>query len=162
MLTGNSTRWLVIAAALLVALGVLFYPTDEKRVREAAEAIVSAANAGPGELARALDTYARRDVSIDVTELAEPLRGRDAIVAAVGQASQLGQHLHFRIEGVEISIEGNRARVSADLITTLRAEVPELRRPRHSTARFEKHDGKFRLVSAEIGAERLDQPEARP
>src|SRR6478735_8977978 len=147
MLSSKSTRWAIIALAIAVALGVMFYPTDEKRVRQAADAIVSAA---------------RADVSIDVAELAEPLRGRAAIVAAVAQASALGQNLRFRIEGVEVSIEGKRARLSADLITTLRAEVPELRRPRHSVALFEKQGDRFRLISAEIGAERLDQPEARP
>ena len=162
MLSSKSTRWAIIALAIAVALGVMFYPTDEKRVRQAADAIVSAANADSTELSRALDMYARADVSIDVAELAEPLRGRGAIVAAVAQASALGQNLRFRIEGVEVSIDGRRARLSADLITTLRAEVPELRRPRHSVALFEKQGDRFRLILAEIGAERLDQPEARP
>jgi hypothetical protein len=162
MLTRKSARWAAIGLAVLVALGVMFYPTDEKRVREAADAIVSGANGSSAELARALDEYATPNVSIDAAELAEPLRGREAIVSAVAQATQLGANLRFRVEGVEVTLEGKRARVTADLITTLRAEVPELRRPRHSVALFEKQNGRFRLVSAEIGTERLDQPEARP
>jgi SnoaL-like protein len=162
MLTSKSARWAAIALVVAVALGIVLYPTDEKRVRAAAEAIVSAANGSSSELGQALDTYAVPDVSIDAAELAAPLSGRDAIVAAVAIASRAGHNLRFRVEGVDVTLDGNRARVTADLITTLRAEVPELRRPRHSVALFEKRNGTFRLVSAEIGAERQDQPEARP
>jgi hypothetical protein len=162
MAISKSARWAAIGVAAAIGLGAVFYPTDEKRVREAADAIVSGANGSSADLARALDEYAVPNVTVDVTELPEPLRGRDAIVAAVGRATALGQNLRFRAEGVEVALDGKRARLTADLMTTLRAEVPELRRPRHGVALFEKQNGRFRLVSAEIGSERLDQPEARP
>ena len=68
----------------------------------------------------------------------------------------------MRLEAVEVSLEGKRARVNADLLTTLRPELPELRRPRHAVALFEKRAGRYQLLSAEIGSERRDQPEARP
>jgi hypothetical protein len=159
---GKSARWAALALGLGALLAVWFYPTEEKRVKEAVEAIVSAANGTPGELAQALDQHAVANVSLSVTELAEPVEGRAAIVEAVSRANRLGQKLHFRIESSEVSIEGSHARVTADLITMLQPEVPELRRPRHSVALFEKRAGHYRLVSAEIGTERLDQPEARP
>jgi hypothetical protein len=162
MLAKNGVRWVAIALGLGVVLGVLFYPTDEKRVREAAEALVAAANASPAELSTALEAYASPEVSISVSELSEPFTGRDGIVAALAQARQFAPSVHFRIEAVEVSTEGNRARLNADLITMPGPELPELRRPRHSVAVFEKHAGKYRLVSAEIGPERRDQPEARP
>lgn len=162
MRANNAVRLAVIATALLLTLIVVFYPTDEKRVKETAEAIVTAANSGASELSRALDEHASPDVSINVSELPEPVTGRDAIVALVAQASGTGQKPSLRIEAVEVSLEGKRARLHADLLTTLRPELPELRRPRHAVALFEKRDGRFRLLSAEIGAERLDQPEARP
>ena len=162
MHAGKWLRWGVVALGFGLALGVLFYPTDEKRVKEAAEALVSAANVSPSELARALDSYASPELSVSVSELPEPLLGREGIVAAAKQANQLGVKLHFRIEAVEVSTEGNRARLSADLITMPGPELPELRRPRRSVAIFEKRAGRYRLVSAEIGPERLDQPEARP
>jgi hypothetical protein len=162
MLANKPVRLAVIGAGVLGALAVLFYPTDEKRVKEAAQAIVTAANSSDVELERALEQYATADVSISVAELPEPVTGRAAIVALVGRASQLGQKLSFRVEAVEVSIEGKRARLNADLLTTLQPELPELRKPRHSVALFEKQGGRFRLLSAEIGAERRDQPEARP
>lgn len=162
MLAKNPVRLALLVAGLVVALGVLFYPTDEKRVKEAAEAIVTAANTSGVELERALEQYASPDVSISVAELSEPMTGRDAIVAKVGQVTRLGQKLSFRIEAVEVSLEGKRARLNADLLTTLRPELPELRRPRPSVALFEKQGDRFRLQSVEIGAERVDQPEARP
>lgn len=162
MLDARSTRFVVIALAALALLLVLFYPTDEKRVERAATALLDAANAGPAALARALDEHASTNLRIDSPELGEPIVGRDAVLEAVARARSLGPNLRFRAEGVEISVEGSRARLTADLITTLRAEVPELRRPRHAAALFEQREGQFRLVSAEIGTPRLDQPEARP
>jgi hypothetical protein len=146
----------------VATLGVLFYPTDEKRVKEAALAIIAGANGDEAELSRALQTYATAEVSISVAELPEPVTGRDGVLAAVRAARALGQKLHFTADAIEVSVEGKHARLNADLITSLRPELPELRRPRHSVALFEKSGDHFRLVSAEIGAERRDQPEARP
>jgi hypothetical protein len=157
-----SLRLTLIAVGLLATLGVVFYPTDEKRVKEAAEALIAAANADDAQLARALRTYATAEVSINVAELPEPVTGRDAVLAAVRAARGFGQKLHFTVEAIEVSVEGKHARLNADLITSLRPEVPELRRPRPSVALFERFGDHFRLVSAEIGAERRDQPEARP
>ena len=131
-------------------------------MRTAAKTLVVATNAGPAELSRALETYASAQVSVSVSELAQPVTGRDGIAAAVAQLQTFAPQLHFRLEGIEVSTEGNRARVNADLITMPGPELPELRRPRHSVALFEKHAGSYRLLSAEIGPERRDQPEARP
>jgi hypothetical protein len=162
MLAGKWLRFSVIALGLGLALGVLFYPTDERRVKASADALVSAANVSPSELSRALDRYASDEVNVSVSELPESLVGRESIVLAAKEANQLGTKLHLRLEAVEVSTEGNRARLSADLITTPGPELPELRRPRRSVAIFEKRAGNYRLLSAEIGPERLDQPEARP
>jgi hypothetical protein len=150
------------SVGVLATLVMLWVPSDEKRVKEAAEALVAAANSGGPELSRALETYATPEVSLSVSELPEPVVGRAAVLAAVRQASSSGQKLHLQVESVEVTIEGKHARLNADLITSQRPELPELRRPRHSVALFEKSGDQFRLVSAEIGAERLDQPEARP
>lgn len=157
----NVVRLGAVGAAALLALGVAFYPTDEKRVRQAAEALVAAANAGPAELAQALDQYASPNVTVSADELPEPLVGPAAIVKVARQASQLGSKLHLRADAIDVRVEGKRARLTADLAAS-QAEVPELRRPRHSVLLFEKRADGFRLLSAEIGAERLDQPEARP
>jgi hypothetical protein len=159
----KATLQLTLAGmGILATLGLMLFPTDEKRVKEAAEALVAAANSGGPELSRALETYAAPEVSLSVSELPEPVVGRAAVLAAVRQASALGQKLHLQVESVEVTVEGKHARLNADLITSQRPELPELRRPRHSVALFEKSGETFRLVSAEIGSERLDQPEARP
>jgi ketosteroid isomerase-like protein len=163
MLASSKSRLVLIAAVAAVSSAALiFYPTEEKRVRAAAEAIVAAANESDVALARALDTHATPNVRLNVSELPEPLVGRDALLAAAEQARRLEQKLHFQLDTVEVTVEGGRARVSADVITTLRPELPELRRPRRSVALFEKQSDAFRLVNAEIGPEQLDQPEARP
>jgi hypothetical protein len=162
-MTGKRLRSLVIVAvAALGALFVLLYPTDEKRVRAAAEALVKAASGTDSELRAALNTYARPEVSLNVTELPEPIVGRQAVVEAVHAARALGGVPHVHLESVEVRIEGKTAKLRADVITSDRPEVPELRRPRHSVLMFRKTGDVFQLVSAEIGAERLDQPEARP
>jgi hypothetical protein len=162
MVSPRSLRWVALALGSAALLAVWLYPTDEKRVKEAAQALVTAANQSPGALSQALEANAVPDVRVSVAELSEPVSGRDALVAALVQAKELAPKLRFRIESVDVSLEGNRARLTADLITTWQPELPELRRPRHSAALFEKRAGRFRLVSAEIGPERLDQPEARP
>jgi hypothetical protein len=161
MLNGKALRWAVLIALPVGVMAVLWYPTDEKRVKEAAEAIADGANAGPRELARALEQYAVADVRLSVADLPIEISGREAIVELVSQATETGRKLHLRVEAVEVTLEGNHARLNADLVAT-QAEVPELRVPRHSVALFEKRNGHFRLVSAEIGSERRDQPEARP
>lgn len=161
-IAGKAGRVILLVLLALAVLAALFYPTEEKRVREAADALLAAANQSSGALAQALELYTSPDVRIDVTELADPIAGREALGLAVQRAREAEPNLRFRLEGVEVSVEGKRARLSADLITTLRPEVPELRRPRHTAALFEKRGDRFRLISAEIGAERLDQPEARP
>ncbi len=162
MLAKNAIRLTLVGLSAVATLGVLFYPTDEKRVKEAAEAIATAANGDTAQLSRALETYASPDVSITVADLPGPVIGRAALMAAVRQASAAGQKAQFHFEAIEVSIEGNHARINADLIMSVRPEVPELRRPRHSVALFEKSGDHYRLVSAEIGSERRDQPEARP
>lgn len=158
----SKLRWIALSLGVVAILGVWLYPTDEKRVKAAAAALVTAANGSATELRSALDEHAVPSVRVSIAELTEPVEGRAALVEAVSQAKQLGPKLSLRLESVEVSVEGNRARVTADLITMLQPELPELRRPRPSVAQFEKRGGHFRLVSAEIGAERLDQPEARP
>ncbi len=162
MLAKDAVRFTLIGLSAVATLGVLFYPTDEKRVKQAADAIAAAANGDVAELSRALETYASPDVSITVAELPNPVVGRAALIDLVGRAKALGPKMHFQFDAVEVSIEGKHARINADLITSLRPEVPELRRPRHSVATFEKSGDHFRLVSAEIGAESREQPEARP
>ncbi len=162
MLAKNALRLTLIGFGAVATLAVLFYPTDEKRVKEAAEAIAQAANGDAAELSRALETYASPEVSVTVAELPSPVIGRAALIDLVGRAKTLGPKMHFQFEAIEVAVEGKHARINADLITSLRPEVPELRRPRHSVALFEKSGEKFRLVSAEIGAENREQPEARP
>lgn len=159
MLASKPLRLAAILIPAALALLLLVYPTDEKRVREAADALLSGANQGDAALATALRLYAAPQVSVSVAELSTPLEGREALQSAVTQARAFGQKLRFRADAVEITVEGNRARVNADLVAALeQASIA----PRHAVALFEKHDGRFQLVSAEIGATRRDEPEERP
>jgi len=161
MSRGGFIRLGFFGALVVLACLLLWYPTEEKRVRQATDALIDAANAGPSDLSRALGVFARPDVRVTIDDLPEPLVGRQAIVAAAEQAALTGQQARLRIEAVEVHVEGRRARLVAELAAA-QAEVPELRRPRPASLLFEKHERGFWLVSADIGAERLDQPEARP
>jgi hypothetical protein len=155
-------RLLLIGLVAALALGLLLYPSDEKKVRKAAEAIVEAANEGPVELTRALEQYAVAEVVVTVSDLPEPLEGRAALVGAASRAQVGGRQLRFRMETVEISVEGSHARVNADMVASLQLGLRNMRQARHGVAMFQKIDGRFQLVSAEVGSERHDQPEARP
>ena len=161
-MSAKRVRLLVIAAVAALALGLLLYPSDEKKVREAAEAIIKAANQDPVELSRALERYAVEDVSVTISDLGEPLQGRGALMAAASRAQVNGKKLRFRMETVEISVEGSHARLNADMVASLQLGLREMKQARHGVAMFQKIDGRFQLVSAEVGAERHDQPEARP
>jgi hypothetical protein len=162
MLSSINVRWALIGLAVAVGLGLVLWPSDEKRVREAAEAIVNAANRDEVELAKALDEYAVEDVSISLSDWPEPLEGRAAIVRAAATARAGGRKVRFRMEAVEIALEADHARVNAELVASFSLGLRELKQARHGAAMFQKLDGRFRLVSAEVGNERHDQPEARP
>jgi hypothetical protein len=159
MLVSKPLRLALILIPAGLALLMLVYPTDEKRVREAADALLAGANQGDAALAAALRLYAVPQVSVSVAELAEPLQGREALLGAATQARAFGQKLSLRADAVEITVEGNRARVNADLVAAFEQATIA---PRHAVAMFEKHDGRFQLISAEIGAIRRDEPEERP
>lgn len=159
MLASKPARLVIIAVAASLALVLLLYPTDESRVRESAEALLEAANQGDAALASALQRHAVPQVSVSISELSEPLQGREALSAALARARAFGQKPRFRADAVDVTVEGNRARVNADLVAALEQATIA---PRHAVAVFEKHDGRFQLVSAEIGATRRDEPEARP
>lgn len=158
-MASKPVRLVLIAIPALLALLILFYPSDEKRVREAADALLTAANQGGPALGVALQRYAVPSVSVTIAELSESLEGREALVGALSRAQAFGQKPKFRADAVEITVEGNRARVNADLVAALEQATIA---PRHAVALFEKRDGRFQLVSAEIGATRRDEPEARP
>lgn len=145
---------IVGAAAIALIVGVWLYPSDKQKVREAADAIVAAANQDTVELSRALDLYAIEDVTITVSDLPEPLVGRTAVVAAAGRTAASGNKLSFRLQGVQISVQGTNARLSAEFVATLHLGLRGISRTRSGAALFQKIDGRFRLVSAEIGAER--------
>jgi hypothetical protein len=158
-MSSKPVRLVLLAIPAVLALLVLFYPTDEKRVREAADALLAGATQGGPALGAALERYAVPHVSVTISELSESLEGREALVNALAQAQAFGQNPKFRADAVEITVEGNRARVNADLVANLEQATIA---PRHAVAVFEKRDGRFQLVSAEIGATRRDEPEARP
>ncbi len=144
---------LVIALVAAVVVGLWIHRSDAEQVRDAADAIVEAANQGPSELAHALEQHATQDVTMIVSDLPEPLVGRSALVRAASRTPG-GRKLSFRMQGVEISVEGSNARLNADLVATLQLGLRGLSRTRSGVALFQKIDGRFRLVSAEVGAER--------
>lgn len=159
MLARKSVRLAVIALAAALALVLLLYPTDEKRVRAAAEALLAGANEGGLTLSAALEQHTVEHVVVTVAELPAPLEGRPALIGAVQRARALDPRLRFRAQAMDVTVQGKTVRVNADLVVGLpQASIA----PRHAVAMFEKRDGAFRLVSAEIGATRRDEPEERP
>ncbi|MDF3065138.1 MAG: hypothetical protein K0R38_739 [Polyangiaceae bacterium] len=149
-------RIAIVVAAVLAALavGVWLYQSDEERVRDAADAITRGANLGPLELTRALEEHAVENVTISVSDLPEPLQGRGAIVAAASRTAAAGRKLSFRMQRVEVSVEGSHARLNAEFVATLQLGLRGLSQSRSGVALFQKIDGRFRLVSAEVGSER--------
>lgn len=152
----STRRIALIVVGLVVALvvGLWLHRSDEEKVRDAAEAIVKGANADTLELTRALEQHATPEVTVSVSDLPEPLVGRAALVAAAGRTPVTGRKLSFRMQTVEITVEGSNARLNATFVATLQLGLRGISRERSGVALFQKLDGRFQLVSAEIGAER--------
>jgi hypothetical protein len=152
----STRRVVVLVVGLVTALliGLWLHRSDEERVRDAADAIVKAANQDSVELTRALEEHAADDVSVTVSDLPEPLVGRAALVAAAARTPVSGSKLSFRMQAVEISVEGSNARLNADFVATLQLGLRGLSRTRRGVAVFQKINGRFRLMSVEIGEER--------
>jgi hypothetical protein len=152
-----STRRIALLVAGLIAalvVGLWLHRSDEEQVRDAAEAIVKAANQDTVELTRALEQHAIEEVSVTVSDLPEPLVGRSAVVAAAARTAVAGRKLSFRLQAMEISVEGTNARLNADFVATLQLGLRGMSRSRRGVAIFQKINGRFRLMSAEIGEER--------
>lgn len=145
---------LVVGLVAAISIGLWLHRSDEELVRYAAEAIVAAANQDSVELTRALDEHATDEVSVTVADLPEPLVGRSALVAAAARTPVSGRKLSFRMHAVQVSVEGANARLNAEFVATLRLGLHGLSRTRSGVALFQKIDGRFRLVSADIGGER--------
>jgi hypothetical protein len=145
---------LVVGLVSALLIGLWLHRSDEEQVREVADAIVEAANQDLVALGRALDEHATEEVSVTVSDLPEPLVGRGAIVAAAARLSVGGRRLSFRMQSVEISVEGANARLNAQFVATLQLGLRGMSRTRSGVALFQKIDGRFRLVSAEVGGER--------
>ena len=145
---------LVVGLATALVVGLWLHRSDEEQVRDAAEAIVKAANQDTLELTRALEEHATPEVTVTVSDLPEPLVGRAALVAAAGRTPVTGQKLSFRMQTVEVTVQGSNARLNATFVATLQLGLRGISRERSGVALFQKIDGHFQLVSAEIGSER--------
>lgn len=162
-MSAKRIRLLVIGLVVAVAAGLLLYPSDEKKVRAVMEAIVEGANQDQMALGQALVEHAVDDVTVSISDLLpQPLVGREAIVGAATRSEIAGRKLRFRMQAVEISVEGGNARVNAELVASLSLGIRQLSQARSGVAILQKIDGRFKLVSIDVGAERHDQPEARP
>jgi uncharacterized secreted protein with C-terminal beta-propeller domain len=145
---------LIVSVVIAVVAGLWLHRSDEERVREAAEAIMKAANQDSVALTRALEEHASDEVSVTVADLPEPLVGRSALVAAAARTPVAGSKLSFRMQAVDVSVEGINARLNADFVATVQLGLRGVSRARRGVAVFQKIDGRFRLMSAEIGEER--------
>lgn len=152
-MSGRRIGLVLVGLVVALVVGMWVHRSDEEQVRDAAVAIVKAANQDSFELTRALEEHATEGVSVNVSDLAEPLVGRPALVAAAARTPIGGRKLSFRMQAVEISVEGSNARVNAQFVATLQLGLRNISRTRRGVAMFEKIEGRFRLVSAEIGGE---------
>ncbi len=162
MFSSRTRRLSLVVGVVALGLLVLLYPTDEKRVREVAESLLAAANESEGALSVALQQHATPQLSLLISDLPEALEGHSAVLSALGRAQVMGRRLRFRMEQVEVSVEGNHARLTADVVASLQLGLREHRQARRATALFEKVAGRFVLASVEVGRQRHDQPEERP
>jgi ketosteroid isomerase-like protein len=157
-------RWVAIAGGVVaigLAVWLLFFRggSDEDAVREAIRRTVAAARVVPGESpvvrgARVrgefLDTIAA-DVSINIPELTDVTRGRDALTAAAVAGAQAWERAEISISFGKVQIDQGTAFVdaTANLDATRHGGTPD-RDTRRCSFRLEKRDGKWRIFELTV------------
>ena len=129
----SSRRIALLVGGLVVALvvGLWLHRSDEEQVREAAEAIVDGANQGPVELSRALEEHAIDQVAVTVSDLPEPLLGRNALIAAASRRRCWPADHFAAIRQIRSKAQRSP---NADLVATLAAGLRGL--TRHARCRL--------------------------
>lgn len=161
-----SRRFAIAIGCAVAALAIWFFvfrAGDEQRVRDLLARLARAAEVTPGEnpVLRAtrvreviVETVAK-DVSFQIAGLAEPSRGRDALIALAAQAPQVFAKAEVSLSGLRVAIDERAKPKSAHVegdatVIGARHGGGEERDRRRVSFTLEERDGAFRVTEVTV------------
>ena len=161
-----SRRYFWLIAAGLAVLGYELVPRDERRISGLLADICSQLNltrdAGSlSELQAMLRAKLEPRASLESVELGQEVSGAESIAA---RASELltSAPLSFALTDVEVRVSGALARVTANLLVTVRGSGEQHRDLRFTRINLRKSAGAWRVEAIVVEPVRNAEPEARP
>ena len=157
-----------MAAVATALVGYELWPRDETRIASLLNGLCAQCNEirDPGSLARlkdSLNTALLPTASARVTELGIDAEGREQITGYVaGELLSAGAPLFFSLNGMDVHVSGNLARVDLDLLVMPHGSGEQRRDLRHTRVRLRKIAADWRIEAIEIDRVAESQPEARP
>jgi hypothetical protein len=165
-------RWLAIAAVGL-GLAALLYalfarPTHEERIGRALDRlarVVSSDSEQQNPILRAarlrkeFSEIFSRDVSVNIPELASPLRGRDELAAIGARTTTAYQSVDVEFSKLDIRVDANETRAEVRAVATLTGSRGALERDsRRVRFGFSHQAGEWLIDSVSVAASAQDEP----
>ena len=159
-------RSLLFGVVALALLGYELWPRDERRILSRLGDLCAQLNQtrSPAQLARLQATLRAAllpEAVLHAPEIGPDLSGPDAMVR---RSSDLldGVPLSFALADAEVRVSGGLARVTANLIVTVRGSGEQQRDLRFTEVRLKNLAGQWRIERVTVDPVRPFEPEARP
>jgi ketosteroid isomerase-like protein len=160
---------MLLALAALAALGLIGYellPRDDRRIADLLSDLCSKLNqtrdpAALADLQASLRRTLVPEIVIHAPELGEDLSGLDAISERSRELLTIPP-LSFTLSDSEVHVSGGLARVTANLIVTVRGSGEQQRELRFTEVRLRKLGADWRIERVSVDPVRPAEPEARP
>jgi ketosteroid isomerase-like protein len=159
-------RPLFVALVGVLLLGYELLPRDEPRIMSLLNGLCAKLNqtrdaATLAAFQSALRAALLPEVLVRAPELGQDLSGPDA-VSERSRELLSGPPLSVSLSDTEVHVSGALARVTANLIATLRGSGEQQRDLRFTEVRLRKSGGEWRIEAVVIDPVRPAEPEARP
>jgi ketosteroid isomerase-like protein len=159
-------RYFLLALAAFGLIGYELWPRDERRISSLLSDLCAKLNqtrdrAALGELEAALRAALLPDVVIQSPELGQDLTGLDAVDERARELLTVAP-LSFSLSDADVRVSGGLARVTANLIVTVRGSGEQQRELRFTEVRLRKVAAQWRIEQVIVEPVRPAEPEARP
>ncbi|HWZ93291.1 MAG TPA: nuclear transport factor 2 family protein [Polyangiaceae bacterium] len=159
-------RYFLLALAAFGLVGYELLPRDDRRISSLLEDLCAKLNqtrdpATLAELQAALRASLLPEVVIQGPELGSDLTGPDAVEERARELLTVAP-LSFSLSDVDVRVSGALARVTANLIVTVRGSGEQQRELRFTEVRLRQVGAQWRIERVNVEPVRPAEPEARP
>jgi hypothetical protein len=156
----------LVFAAAVVLIGLQFVPTDTRRITSLLNGLCADLNqtrdaATLAQLDSALRGALAPQVLVNAPEVGESAHGPDAVVVW-SRDLLTGAPLSFSLSDTEVQVQADTARVTTNLLATVRGSGEQHRDLRYAVVDLQKAAGNWRITQVIVDPVRPAQPEARP